>query len=867
MTLPLPSTNVRMKRTRWPLFAALLALALGALLATQIAWAQTDSVTVSVSDASATEGDSGRALMKFAVALSGSPSHDVIVHAAAWSGTATVGTWEDAYLYHSSRKIVFAANATGAELSRIVPVHVYGDTAAEDDETFTLQLTRIETSDHRVMFEGGKRRLEATGTIIDDDEDEQAVPQAPAPEAPTFRTVTGGANQATLTWTKPPGPITKYQYRAKRGSGAWNISSHPWTDIPNSAALETYTVTELKAGQWSFRLRAVNEAGDGEQAKPLGAVKVTELVPTNLAARPESSPEMALAGPTPMYVDLTWTAPEGSVTGYEYQYRAAPDGEWGAWTPIPNSAALTSYRVSGLDVGAYKFKLRAVNAAGAGPESKAVSATLLPRRPTAPANLTAVAGPGHVELSWDASIGRSITGYQVGYARNGEPSITWVSVGNIRTHMVRSLDAGVRYEFFVRAVNAAVNGAQASVSLVLAEATPRAAAPANLTARPDSSPAMTLPISAYPLYVDLTWTAPYHVTGYEYQYRAAPDGEWGAWTPIPNSAALTSYRVSGLDVGSYEFKLRAVNAAGAGAESAPVSATLLPRRPTAPANLTAEAGPGQVELSWDASIGRSITGYEIEYARSDEARVTRISVGNTTTYTVRSLDAGVRYKFFVRAVNVAVNGAEASVSAIPVAAAPSLTATAGPNRVKLNWTAPAGVITEYQLRYKRASDTEWGGWKPVGTATTHTLESLTGETEYQFTMRAQSIGGDGAESTVVSATPTTPVTIRCVLRIIYDTRCTRSLAKTEGDRGRLVGEFISGKRTILLEDRPWHLNFYKGYNGVYGWQVSVGARRDIWSDSSNTGTATLRFTYTATDGTVRVYTLEVEVRAHYERLD
>ncbi len=645
-----------MKRTRWPLFAALLALALGALLATQIAWAQTDSVTVSVSDASVTEGDSGRVLMKFAVALSGSPSHDVTVHVATMGGTATIGTWEDAYLYHSSRKIVFAANAAGAELSRIVPVHVYGDTAAEDDETFTLQLTRIETSDHRVMFEGGKRRLEATGTIIDDDEDEQAVPQAPAPEAPTFRTVTGGANQATLTWTKPPGPITKYQYRAKRGSGAWNISSHPWTDIPNSAALETYTVTELKAGQWSFRLRAVNEAGDGEQAKPLGAVKVTELVPTNLAARPESSPEMALAGPTPMYVDLTWTAPEGSVTGYEYQYRAAPDGEWGAWTPIPNSAALTSYRIFGLDAGSYEFKLRAVNAAGAGPESASVSATLLPRRPTAPANLTAAAGPGQVQLSWDASIGRSITGYQVGYARNGEPRITWTSVGNTRTHTLRSLDAGVRYEFFVRAVNTAVNGAQASVEAVLA------------------------------------------------------------------------------------------------------------------------------------------------------------------------------------------------------ATAPSVTAVAGPNRVRLNWTAPAGVITEYQLRYKQASDAEWGGWKSVGTATTHTLESLAAKTEYQLIVRAQSIGGDGAESTVVSATPTKPVTLEACTLQIYTTRmCGRTIGIPGGT---LVVQIASGKRSILSEGEPPWLIF-RHRDG--SWSVNIFSTASFDNNEETLGAVTLTITHTADDGTETEHTLVVTV--------
>ena len=68
----------------------------------------------------------------------------------------------------------------------------------------------------------------------------------------------------------------------------------------------------------------------------------------------------------------------------------------------------------------------------------------------------------------------------------------------------------------------------------------------------------------------LSWAAPASIGGSAitaYEYRASPDGgeNWGEWTEIPDSAALTSHGVSGLLAGTlYQFQMRAKNTAGTG---------------------------------------------------------------------------------------------------------------------------------------------------------------------------------------------------------------------------------------------------------------------------------------------------------------
>ena len=159
----------------------------------------------------------------------------------------------------------------------------------------------------------------------------------------------------------------------------------------------------------------------------------------------------------------------------------------------------------------------------------------------------------------------------------------------------------------------------------------------------------------------LRWRAPTNdggepITHYEYEL----DGS-GTW--ISTGSTATRHTVTGLNNGqTYTFRVRAVNALGNGAVVT-LQATPSPPTgggggggpritvPSAPRNLLAGGGDGQVTLSWEAPEddgGSAITDYEVRINGSGPW----ISTGSTdTTHTVTGLVNGQVYVFQVRAVN------------------------------------------------------------------------------------------------------------------------------------------------------------------------------------------------------------------------
>ena len=176
------------------------------------------------------------------------------------------------------------------------------------------------------------------------------------------------------------------------------------------------------------------------------------------------------------------------------------------------------------------------------------------------------------------------------------------------------------------------------------------------------------------------------------------------------------YTVTGLASGQiYEFRVRAVNDVGPGAESAPVSiapATV----PSAPLNLEGVRGNAEVTLSWDAPDddgGSAIERYEYKVDSGGW-----VSTGGTTnTYTVTGLASGQIYEFRVRAVNDVGPGAESAPVSIAPATVPgaprNLTLTPGDKHMMLRWERPADngglPITGYQYSQKEENGS-FGSW-------------------------------------------------------------------------------------------------------------------------------------------------------------
>lgn len=110
--------------------------------------------SISVADVSMPEGDAGSTAFDFAVTLSNASSQTVTVVANTAAVSATSGT---DFTPIASQTVTFAPGTT----SQTVSVGVIGDTVAESDETFRLELTN--------PVNASIADPQADGTIIDDD--------------------------------------------------------------------------------------------------------------------------------------------------------------------------------------------------------------------------------------------------------------------------------------------------------------------------------------------------------------------------------------------------------------------------------------------------------------------------------------------------------------------------------------------------------------------------------------------------------------------------------------------------------------------------------------------------------------------------
>lgn len=166
-------------------------------------------------------------------------------------------------------------------------------------------------------------------------------------------------------------------------------------------------------------------------------------------------------------VALSWNDPgDGSITKYQWRELPSFDSRWWCWSGIwASGAATTSHRVPKLPSGtAYKFQVRAENAAGFGPASE-VSATTSAASsppasaPTAPSGFSSAPGDGSVTLSWNDPGDSSIIRYQLrGRTRHDSGWGCWRHIYNSTattvTNTLPGLTNGVRFRSQVRALNA-----------------------------------------------------------------------------------------------------------------------------------------------------------------------------------------------------------------------------------------------------------------------------------------------------------------------------------------------------------------------------------------------------------------------------
>jgi hypothetical protein len=180
--------------------------------------------------------------------------------------------------------------------------------------------------------------------------------------------------------------------------------------------------------------------------------------------------------------------------------------------------------------------------------------------------------------------------------------------------------------------------------------------------------------------------------------------------------------------------------------------------PSAPTNLAATAGNGQINLAWTGATGA--TGYNVKRSLSSGGPFETIGSGvASTSYSDAAINYGTVYYYVVSAVNAAgesPDSNEANASAtLQIPAAPTALHTAsGSGEAKIYWTASA-TATGYNVK---RSLTSGGTYATIATgvaATEFTDTGLTNGTTYFYKVSATNAAGESPLSSAVSANPRT----------------------------------------------------------------------------------------------------------------
>ena len=500
-------------------------------------------------------------------------------------------------------------------------------------------------------------------------------------------------------------------------------------------------------------------------------------------------------------VTLSWANPrDSSITKYQVQQKAGT-AAWGSWTDIPSSAPggsnATSYTVTSLTNGtAYRFKIRAVNAAGNGPESDVagpVTPSVIPA-PSQPRRLRAVeqTSGGVVTLGWNppAEGADTVLWYEVAYEKAGASAGAWNKIRGSSSftgsHKVTGLDENVEYVFRVRAVNA---GGPGPASDEVRGAPGAVGVHGYVLSRFRVEPGDDRLELQWQLLGKTTWC------GYVVEWREA--GSSGAWSRFEFSTLSSRPRqtIGGLKPGT-EYVVRLYVKSGR-TDTPPglaferkwstTGTSMAPQAPP-PALEWARVNRAALALRFDkdldetsvpaasafaVSVAGSARSVSLVGVSQDTVTLTlaeAVESGDTVTvgYTppgsgkLRSTDGGEVAAFSGQAVTNDTPAGQRQAAA-PLAPA-GLTATAdGRTAVSLSWIAPPSgggraEVTGYEVRHGVAGGA-WGDWTATGsTSTSHAVGSLEAGTSYRFEVRATStVGASPASNEATATTEADPV--------------------------------------------------------------------------------------------------------------
>ncbi|MEM0449175.1 MAG: fibronectin type III domain-containing protein [Methanomassiliicoccales archaeon] len=529
------------------------------------------------------------------------------------------------------------------------------------------------------------------------------------------------------------------------GTFYW-INSRTVRFIPSSS-LSYYTIYTINVGTGAKDL-----AGNGLATTFTSQFTTISNSPPPPDPTPPGAPTNLLAQGGVRQITLSWNPPSSdggsTITGYRI-YRATSAS--GPFTLIASISAISFYQNTGLPNGAtYYYRVSAVNSAGEGALSTyAFAKTAEP--PAAPIDLSATPYLGKVSIRWSAPSsdgGAPIINYKIYRGTVSGAASYYITVGSTYFDDV-NVTNGVTYYYVVAAVNEAGTGPKSI----------------EVWAKPGAVP--TEPIFVMGTSGDrqilLTWSPPQSDGGLAIQWYKIYRGKTeNSISHIANTTSL-SYLDLGLENGvTYFYRVSAVNGAGEGALSKVAKCRPM-TTPSAPSEVQAIGGNGEIKISWSAPIddgGSSIMGYCVYRSAIYGGWSFLAFVEDGLEYFDRGLANNATYFYLIRALNGAGEGeasqvVQATTSCQPPSSPLSLTAISRDRVIELQWTPPqesgGSPIIGYVI-YRGMESEPMEILAKVQT-TKFIDTNLTNGREYHYSVSAFNYAYEGVPTSSVSAIP------------------------------------------------------------------------------------------------------------------
>jgi|GEM_PF-672490 len=559
----------------------------------------------------------------------------------------------------------------------------------------------------------------------------------PAPANLTAEALPG--NLVELRWTDPAVDETGFEiYRAPAEAGPYALLATAAADEPR------FTDQGLNPGSsYFYKVRAKRPGGYSDFSGTVAAMAIPAL---------PASPSDLVAEPVDAWrVGLRWQHPSGNEAAFEI-YRAEGAGSFARVAEV--AAGTTAYEDTGLAPrSAYRYQVRAVNAAGSSAFSNEATATTLPEPPAAPADVraTVLAATG-VELTWTHEPG-GVQAYRVERATGDSGSFAQIATLPADTRSFTATDLAPNTTYFFR-LAAVGEGGSSPYSEAVSVTTPSVVT-GETPAAPDALSATA--VSATQIEVAWAYRAG-SATGFEVFRSTGPDGAFGKIAEV--TAGVTSYRDEGLTAATpYVYKVLARNAVGSSAFSNEAGATTWPLPPAAPGGVEAVVAVNRIQLGWTDRSDNE-TGFLVEVSEGDSLHFAQAALpgANATLYQHEQAVPGRTYYFRVYAVNAGGRSAGSAVvwatlPAVPNAPAQLLAAGTSPTEVYLSWTDRATDETGFVLERSVGDNAHYRVLAQLpADATSYQDTELTANTQYFYRLRAVNGEGSSGYSNEASAT-------------------------------------------------------------------------------------------------------------------